>query len=254
MSNTLIKIGLTGLNAHQWALNTTGNNVSNANTEGYSRQRVNLESTQSQYRAGGYQGTGVQVANIERITSQFLVTQLRLDASTHAEYSSMLGFVSQVDGLLADSSTGLAPAMANFFKALQSAADDPAAIPQRTMLLSEAEGLANRFSSVYSRLDQLGQNANQELSSLVEQVNSLAQGIGELNTAIVVASKNGQSPGELLDQRDKMLRQLSEIVSVTAVDQGDGRVNVFIGKGQALVSGSRANHLELGTNAADPTR
>src|SRR5690606_37385781 len=198
--------------------------------------------------------SGVQVANIERIPSQFLVTQLRLDASTHAEYESLYRFVSQVDGLLADSATGLAPAMDKFFQAMQSAADDPAAMPQRTLVLSEAEGLASRFNALSARLEQLGQNVNQELDASISRVNTLAQGISELNTAIVVATKSGQAPNDLLDQRDKMLRQLSELVSVSAVEQGDGRVNVFIGKGQALVSGSLANRLELGNSPSDPAR
>lgn len=254
MSGNLIKIGLTGIIAHQTALSTTGNNVTNANTPGYSRQQVSFDTNPSYRTGGGYLGSGVSITSIKRISSEYLVNQLRLDSTTHAEYETLLGYLQQVDNLLSNESTGLSAGINKFFSALQGAAEDPSALPERTLLLSETEGLISRFNTVQARFDQLGYNANQELTTLTAQVNTLAKGIAEVNSAIVAARGTGAVANELLDKRDELLRQLSEIVSVSVVDQSDGRINVFIGKGQPLVSGGHANRLELQASESDPNR
>ncbi|RMF17806.1 MAG: flagellar hook-associated protein FlgK [Gammaproteobacteria bacterium] len=254
MSGSLINIGLTGLKTHQTALASTGNNVTNANTPGYTRQRVEFQATDSNYTGAGYQGTGVTITNIERTTSQFLITQVRTDTALHSELAAFEANIEQIDSLLADPSTGLSPGLSNFFGALQGVADDPSAIPERELVISQAQGLINRFDVLYGRLQAQKNAIDQNLKAQIAEINSLAAGIAQLNQAVSTSTglASGQTPNDLLDKRDELLRQLSEITQVTAVDAGDGSINVLIGKGQALVVGARANTLITQTSQDDP--
>ena len=119
-SASLLRIGVTGLLAHQAALQTTGHNISNTDTPGFSRQNVSLGTQSPGLSGAGYQGTGVRVDEVRRIVDEFSVSQLRLDTSAFNELDTYLSNIGQIDGLLADVSTGLAPGIQDFFAALQS--------------------------------------------------------------------------------------------------------------------------------------
>jgi len=252
----LIDIGLTGLQASQTALNVTGNNVTNANTEGYSRQRAEQVAARSQFIGSGYLGSGVMVTDINRMTNQFAVNQVRTDTSMTSEVDKFLSYIEQIDGLLADPATGLAPAMNNFFGSLQSAGDDPSSIPERQLVLTESEALINRFEVILARFDTLSSSVDQDMRSQVSSMNGLANGIAQINRAIAssVGQTAGKDPNDLLDQRDELIRQLAEVVNVTAIPREDGQTDILIGKGQALVVGSVVNEAVLQASDADPNR
>ncbi|MCP5161708.1 MAG: flagellar hook-associated protein FlgK [Hahellaceae bacterium] len=254
--SSLIGIGLTGLKAHQVALSTTGNNVTNANTEGYSRQEVIFNSASSVRTGAGYIGSGVNVETVRRVNQEYINTQLRSDTTVYNEQNALLKQASQIDNLLASDTTGLTPAMSSFFKAVQGGADNPSSVPERQLLLTQSEGLVSRFQALYSRLSQQQSSMEQEIAGNVADINSMSKSIAELNNAITVAigSGGGDMPNSLLDERDQILRELSEIVSVSIVEQGDNRVNVFIGKGQPLVVGNEASRLITTQSAEDSTR
>ncbi|WP_020409495.1 flagellar hook-associated protein FlgK [Hahella ganghwensis] len=256
MSGSLINIGLTGLKATQTALSTTGNNVTNANTDGYTRQRVDFETTPSQYTGAGYLGTGVNVASISRMTNEFLIAQVRSDSSLYNQIEKIRSNVSQIDSLLADASTGLSPGLSDFFESLQSAADDPSSIPERQLVLTQAESLVNRFNVLYGRLDALASSINQDMRAQVTDLNALAEEIAQVNKAIISSTgrASGVEPNDLLDKRDQLIRELSEIVSVTVVEQTDGQYNILIGNGQTLVIGSDANTMEVAISDEDPSK
>lgn len=252
---SIINIGLSGLKVHQTALAVTGNNVTNANTEGYTRQRVEMEATPSMYIGAGYLGSGVEVSDIKRLTNEYLTTQLRSDQAAYSDIEKLRINLEQLDGLLADPTTGLAPAMSAFFSALQSAADDPSSIPERQLLLTQAEGLVNRFNVLHSRLDAQRRAVDEDIRAQVTEVNALARGLSSVNTAIAAATKgDGKKANDLFDQRDLLLRKLSEIVNVNAMINGDGTANVLIGSGQALVVGNRVSEFSVAASEADPTR
>lgn len=253
---SIIGTGLSGLRASQAALSTTGNNVTNANTEGYSRQRVDLSASPSQFIGAGYLGQGVTIDNIRRVTDQYLVSQVRLDQSIFSEVDKLRENVAQIDSLLADATTGLAPAMSAFFGALQSAGDDPSSIPERQLLLTQADGLVNRFNVLYNRLDAQKSGVEQDIRAQVDRMNTIAGGLARLNLAISssVGNADGKLPNDLLDQRDQLVRELSEIVSVTVIPGADEQVNILVGNGQALVIGNRSSTVQVGISDQDPTR
>ncbi len=253
----LIGIGLTGLKAHQVALSVTGNNVANTNTEGYSRQEAIFEDNLSLRNGAGYVGQGVNIETVRRVSQDFVVQQLRADTTVYNERNALLEQATQVDNLLASSTTGLTPALSNFFQSMQGAADDPTSIPQRQLLLTQAEGLVSRFHSLDQRLTSQMKNIDQELEAAVASINSLAESLAELNQSIAAASgaSQGDQPNNLLDSRDEVLRKLSEYTSVSVFSQGnDGQVNVFIGNGQPLVVGTGAIRLETVASPVDPSK
>jgi len=254
--SSLINIALTGLQSQQTALRTTGNNVSNVNTPGYSRQEVVFKEAISQKTGAGFQGTGATINTIKRQTQEFITAQVRSDTTLSKQREALLNEVSQIDSLLASKTTGLTPALTNFFKALQGASNDPTSVPQRQLLLTQAQGLVTRFHSLDSRLVSQTQSINQKLSSDVSAINALSSSIAKLNRAIAIAqgAGNGNQPNSLLDQRDEALRKLSEKVAVSSIVQADGRTNVYIGKGQPLVLGNQANQLTVTSAPDDASR
>ena len=244
---SLINIGLTGIRANQAALDTTGNNISNANTDGYSRQRVDFASNPSQATGDGYIGQGVNIADIQRLNDEFINTQLRSDTTLHSEQSSLLQNLSGLDDLLGNENTGLNQSLTQLFGTLQSAAENPSSGPLRAQVLNQADSLVARFSSVDSQLRDREDTVNNRIQSDLSEINSLADGIAELNLAIAEAPgrAQGREANDLLDKRDEKLRQLSELVQVQSSENKDGTVDVNIGKGQGLVSKGSSATLAL---------
>ncbi len=253
---SLIDVGLTGLRASQTSLTVAGNNVANVNTDGYTRQRVELESARSQFIGSGFLGSGVSISDINRVTNQYAIEQVRVDTSLSKDVDKYLSFIDQIDSLLADATTGLAPAMNDFFGALQSAGDDPSSIPERQLVLAQSVSLINRFDVINARLDTISDSVDEDMRAQITTLNSLASGVAQLNEAISAATglSTNKDPNDLLDQRDELVRQLSEIVNVTVIDGDDGQIDVLIGKGQALVVGSDANEAMLISSDEDPNR
>jgi flagellar hook-associated protein 1 FlgK len=252
-AGSLLGIGVSGLLANQASLRAAGHNVSNTDTPGYSRQSVLQAAQNPAYSGAGYQGTGVKVDAVRRIVDEYAVNQLRMDTSAFNELDSYLSNISQVDSLLADSSTGLAPAMQEFFAALHAGADDPTSIPVRQLVLSQAQSLDKRFETIQTRLAQQGETVNLQLDTITTEITSIARSLAGLNESIVAASGRGQAdaPNDLLDKRDELVRQLAKLVAVNVVAKEQNGIDVFIGSGQALVIGGQANVLSAVAGTAD---
>jgi len=240
----------------QRAISTTGHNIANVNTEGFSRQRVEFTAVEPQISGAGFIGSGVAIGAITRSYDQFLADDVISRSASASGAATLADLSGRVDSILADPATGLAPVLDAFFAAVQDVANNPGSIPERNVLLGEAQVLADRFQYLNGRFGSLGQEANARIDSSVAQINSLAQGIADLNERIVTgtAASGGQDANDLLDARGQLLNRLSEQIGVTAVPQSDGAVNVLIGSGQALVIGSRVSELETFTDPFDATR
>ncbi|MCQ4259050.1 flagellar hook-associated protein FlgK [Stutzerimonas stutzeri] len=250
----LLNIGLSGLSASKSQLSITGHNISNVNTPGYSRQDASQATRVPQFSGAGYVGSGTTLVEIRRTYSEFLTSQLRSSTSLSSDVESYKGQIDQLDSLLAGSTTGITPSLQKFFSAFQTAAEDPANIPARQLVLAEAEGLARRFNTVSDRLTEQNNFTNKQMSAVTDQVNRLAGTIGSLNQAIATASANGKQPNDLLDKRDEAVRQLSTYIGVTVTPQDDNSFNVSVGTGQPLVVGSTVSRLEVVPGQSDPNR
>jgi len=250
----MLGIGTSGLQAFQRALATTSHNISNATTEGYSRQRVELSARPPERAGNSFLGAGVQVSAVTRIADQFVESQLRSATSASQQHSVFHGYAKRVDSLLAEADSGLSPGLRRFFGAVQDVANDPTSNTARQVLLSEAESLVDRFRFLDQRLGEQRDLVNGQIASTVDEINSLAEALARVNTDIVTALGRGGTPNDLLDQRDTLVRALAERVNLTTTEQEDGALNVFIGNGQNLVLGSRSNPLVARSLGEDPAQ
>ncbi|MDZ4152866.1 flagellar basal body protein, partial [Methylicorpusculum sp.] len=125
MAGGILGIATSGLLAFQRSLETTSHNIANVNTEGYSRQRTELSTKPAIFEGSGYLGQGVKVSNITRSYDQFISSQLRTSSTASGEAEQFYRLSVQVDGLLADNSVGIAPAIKSFFNTVNEVADDP---------------------------------------------------------------------------------------------------------------------------------
>jgi flagellar hook-associated protein 1 FlgK len=257
MSGGPFGIALSGLQSFQRAINTTSHNIVNASTEGYSRQRVDLTERNPNFTGTGFVGNGVDVVTVRRYYDGFLSQQMRSSSTAFTEIDQYYSMAAQIDNILADSTTSMAPALRRFFNAVHSVANDPTSIPARQSMLAEGQSLTDRFKALNGRFDELRTQINTGLDGAVSEVNTLAESIADINRTIVVElgrSGGRQVPNDLLDQRNLLLVKLSEKVNVNAIEQSDGSLTVLIGSGQSLVQGTRLNKLNMQVSSIDPTR
>jgi flagellar hook-associated protein 1 FlgK len=250
---SLLNIGMSGLSASQSSLMTTGNNISNADTAGYSRQQT-VQGTKGSIQYGNvYIGTGTTLADVRRVYNSYLDAQLQTTTSLNSDSAAYLGQVTPLDTLLSDSGTGLNGALTKFFASVQNVNAKPGDDASRQLLLSDAQALSNRFNSVSSQLNTQNANINGNLTNMADQVNKLATTVAQLNQKISEISSAGGTPNELLDARNETMRQLSTFTGAQYVER-DGNVDVYLGSGQPLVIGNTVNKLEAVPGKDDPGR
>src|SRR5690349_5734111 len=232
----LLSTSVSGLLAFQRALDTTSHNISNVGTDGYSRQRVLFGTRPPQAYGNGWVGQGANIQTTQRVYDNFIAAQARTTSSSLEHLDIYASNAERLNNMFGDSSNGLSATLQNFVNAFQSVANSPASIPARQVLLSEANTLQQRLQFFDSRLEDIGGEINSRIKGEVAEINPLAQGIAKLNNEIQtgLARTGGQPPNDLLDQRDRLLDELSQKVSVNAVVQDGGTVNVFVGTGQPL--------------------
>jgi flagellar hook-associated protein 1 FlgK len=252
----LLNTAVSGLLAFQRSLSVTGHNITNVNTEGYSRQDVEFVTRLPEINGNGFVGTGVNISSIQRMYDQFLADNVTRRTSTYNQLDTLDDMASQVDMMLADEEVGMSPAIQDFFNAVQDVANNPASVPARQVLLSQGETMAGRFQALDQKLGELRDNVNNQLDAMVNEMTSIATSIAEVNADIALsrAESGGQPPNDLLDKRDVLVNRLAEFVSVRTVDVEDGSLNVFIGNGQPLVLGNSVAAITTSSNNFDPTQ
>ncbi|CAN7507444.1 flagellar hook-associated protein FlgK [Caballeronia sp. LjRoot31] len=249
---SLFDIGVSGLNAAQWGLTTTGQNISNAATPGYTLEKPVYQEASGQYTTSGYLGSGVNTATVARSYSSFLTTQLNNAQSNSSSLNTYYSMLSQLNNLVGDPTTGIGAGMTSYFTGLQSVANSSATTSTRQSLMSAGQSLVNQMNAAAANYNQLRSGVNQSLTSAVTQINSYTNQIATLNGQIASASAQGQPPNQLLDARDQAVSNLSQLTNVQ-VTTVNGAYNVSIGTGQPLVSGTTAYQLQAVTSASDPS-
>ena len=250
----LLRLGAGSLQNWQSALNTTGHNIANANTEGYSRQTVELGTARALRFGFGYVGQGAEIVSIERASNSFVTSQVRNFTSSASQYETFVQFSSRVDDILANSQNSLSVSMERFFNAASDVAASPSTLPERQALIGEGDNLVARQQSFNDLLQDLNSEINNAIGLRVTEINGIASSISEINQLILNTNNSGGTPNDLLDQRDRLVEQLSTKISTSVIEQNDGSFNVLIGKGQALVIGAVPTELEVRFNQFDSSR
>lgn len=247
----MLSTGTSALLAYKRALDTTGHNIANVNTDGYSRQRVEFATRIGQNLGGHYIGSGVQIAGVERLQERFVFDQIIEAGSRQAGLERLSTLASQVDILFSDSATSMAAPLRDFFNAADGVAAEPLSTAARQVMLDQSNDLLSRSRLLSSQLGQLESEANQQVAQLAGDISDIASEIAKLNKTIGLAeaSAAGSPANDLRDDRDRQLTALSELMSISTVIQDDGSINVFTAKGQPLVIGHQASTL---TAVADP--
>ena len=242
----LMSTGVSALMAFRSALDTVGNNISNATTPGYSRERVDL-STQV--------NGGVAVRQIGRLTDSNILSRSLDDSSSLSRLDAFQNLAARMDGLMSNADTGLAQPLQKFFAAMDGVSADPQSAASRQNLLSNAANLTARFNDLQGQLNGSEKDINSQMTQAVSDINQLTQNIAQINQRIGLLNNNrSQPPNDLMDQRDAMLTQLSKSIGISTVKQDDGSINVFAAGGQALVIGNRAQGLNLVGGTYDSSR
>lgn len=238
--------GVSGLLAFQQSLATTGHNIANASTAGYTRQRLELQTRAPLQTANGYIGQGVLVAGVQRISNEFVNLRLQQLTSESQQADTYHGLANRVDKLLSDTQSSISPSLQNFFSALQSVANEPNSTAARTILLSNTQGLVNRFHAFDDSLNALNDEVNGRLQTLTGDINNLAANIAKLNETIArdTTQTNGAS-SDLLDQRQQLINELAAKIAINVVVQPDQSVSISVGKGQGLVTGAKVLPLAI---------
>jgi len=249
----MLQIGLTGLMAARYRLDTASHNIANAHTDGYSRQRVTQSTQFPEYAGFGYIGRGTLLVGVERLYDQFLQGNLLSATTRQAQGEQLKELVAPLNNLVADPDAGLSPALQQFFTAVQEVADNPENVAARQSLLAQGQVLTVRFRLFDNRMDEIRQDVEQRLDHVAKQVNVLAKGIAELNQQILRASTRSDEapPNDLLDQRDQKASELAKLIGIKTVIDDKGMMSVFIGSCQTLVQGVASATLAAASDPAD---
>lgn len=238
---SILSIAYSGLNAFQYALDVTGNNIANARTPGYSRQSILLSEALTERYGGVYVGTGVAINSIYRNADQFASSQMRAALSTRAQYDTFYQQASQIDQLISQNGSSISTALQSFFDSFNQLNNAPDSAASRGVALSQSQLLVEQFTFLQSNLDQMQQNTTAQLTAIANKINQLGADLVAFNQEIM---GNPTAP-ELLDQRDQLLKELAEYSDLTVIVQGNGTVNVGIGSGEMLVVGSNQRTLSV---------
>lgn len=212
MSSNLINLGLSGLNAAQWGLTTTGQNISNASTPGYTIETPVYAESAGQYTGSGFLPQGVSTVTVTRQYSQYLTTQLNNAQSSGSSLSTYNTLISQLNNLVGSPTSGIASAITSYFTGLQNVSNNASSLATRQTAISGAQTLVNQINAAGQQYDALRQSVNTQLSNTVSQINSYTQQIAQLNGQISQASTQGQPPNQLMDQRDLAVSNLSQLI------------------------------------------
>ena len=252
MSTGIFSIGTSGLTAAYTALQTTGNNIANANTPGYSRQIVDFAAQVSTGLSGSYVGEGVEVASITRAYNELLTRQVDSAQASASQTDTRATLLNQINNLFSSTSGGLGAQINQFFAQVQTLTQQPSSLAVRQAMLSSAQQMAAGFNDAFGQLQQMQQSANQQIGQEIAKVNSTTAQIGKLNDQIALATAAGGSPNDLLDARDQAIKTLNQSIGVTTMAQSDGSINVFLANGEPLVVGDQVTQMGMGSDPSNP--
>lgn len=251
MSSNLINIGLSGLNAAQWGLTTTSENIANSTTVGYDVENPVYSESPGQYTGSGYLAQGVSTTTIQRSYSQYLTSELNNAQTQSGSLTANYTMLAELNNMVGSPTAGISSSITAYFSGLSNVANGAASTATRQTAISDAQTLASQLNAMGSDYSQLGQSVNTQLTDTVASINTYTAQIASLNQQINAASSQGQPPNQLLDQRDAAISSLSQLVGVQVVPGSTGD-SVFLSSGQTLVQGSTSYNLGTAASPSNP--
>ena len=237
----LLQIGTSGVLGHQQMLNTTGNNISNVNTEGYSRQRT-LHNSQTDNMGLARSDTGREI-------NQFAQAEVLLDTSKFNNRDKFLTEITRTDQVLSDSSNNLGSGVSTLFESFHTLNDDPTSLSTRELALSDAKSLVISFRSVGKQLQSQMKTANDEITAKPDLLNALIKEIHGLNQQVMISNNTSQGvSGTLLDKRDESIKALASEVDISTIVNDNKSISINLISGQPLVMQSSVSQFTTVTN------
>lgn len=253
-----LNTALSGLQSHKRAIDLIGHNIANVNTAGYSRRQVQLQpsvglAVASRYNTDfNWNNLGVSIEAVNRIRDSFLDVKARNEIANSASATTLDSILGSIEGVFPEpSDTALAGQLSAFWNSFADAANSPGSLPARTAVLAQATSLVSAFAKSAADLTTMHQDLSAQLSMNVEEVNSLAKQVADLNSQIRAAGVAGADIGDLEDQRDLLIDQLTTSVGATTRPNEYGQIDVMLG-GSALVSGGRSERIQVASSGSLP--
>ena len=250
----LLSIGARAMLANTAALQTISQNIANANTPGYSRQSAVLTTSPGQFTGAGFFGRGVDVTTVVRAHNDFLTNEAANTAAIASQDSTRMEQLQRLEKVFRPGTDGIGYSASQFLNSMVDVTSRPNDPSARQVALGRAAELSARFTSAGAQLDQMQAGVVGDLKARVVVINQLADQIAQINGLIAKTKGTGHEPNDLLDQRERLISDLSSHIAVTTLPADDGTVGVFIGGGQRLVLGNAAQQLEVGADAYDPAK
>lgn len=254
-----LSIASSGLFAAQRALDITGHNISNVNTRGYSRQRLNQAAQDPMSIVGGQGqlGLGVEMQFISQVRDEMLDIKYRTEVNTLGEWEEKYNSISQIEAIFNEpTDTGIRKVMDNFFEGLNSLSKDPSSPTTRAVFIQSAVALAQNFNHMTDNFEKMIRDANEEVESSVRSINSMGSQIARLNEQILEAELDGSRANDLRDARNLLIDDLSKLVDIQVkevpISNGNSSTLSILIQGTPLVNYTDTNVLELETDQDHP--
>lgn len=239
MTINLYQTGVSGLLAAQQQLATTGHNIANVNTEGFSRQRAEQRPNIALESGSNFVGSGTYVNDITRLYNQFsyreqIINQSNLGGANAANQS-----LTQLNSILSSAGGAITSSLEQFYKSINSIADNPSDPGLRSIALNQAKTLSTNFNNLSQNFDRIEKATNSEIEQITNQISEISNEIASINERILNSNDLAQNgaPNDLLDERDRLINKLAEYTNVNTVTDANGVMTVLIGDGNTLVAG-----------------
>jgi flagellar hook-associated protein FlgK len=243
--------------AYQRALNTTANNIANVSTVGYSRETANFSANPVTQTGNIFMGTGVAVERITRQYNAFVEANLRNSNSDLTSQEPMVNYANRVVDIMGGETMSLNSSLDQFFSSARDVSTDPASTVLRSSFVRDAQGVADRFGQISAQLDSIQEETSQAMQGQVDQINSLSKQVAMVNSQLTKQRTADAQPPGLLDQRDQLLRELSNLAHVNTKFELNGTVTVSLGPSinqDVVVLGNKSVEIGANFNSASPEK
>jgi flagellar hook-associated protein 1 FlgK len=245
----LMNMGTRAMQTSQTALQTTGHNISNANTEGYTRQAIHTRSQQPINMGNLIIGDGADVDRVYRVHDQFLTKQMNREMEVKGKFEERALFLQSVESVFNESlSKGVSDFMGKFFNDMRKLATNPESIAMRTTVLESARYMVDEFHRAGNGMKGVQRNIDFKVASIVKETNSAVRELATLNKNIAKLELGGSPANDLRDRRDLILKKMAENMNIHTFEDGStGMVSVTVAGAGTIVSGIEYNELQLVT-------